>query len=79
VNEQQSYGMLYWQRQYHSPCLDLSGWSMSGNGGNAIVNVPLKRMVVVVTRTHYNRKDMHEQTARLLEKHVFAALPCVAG
>jgi len=79
VNEQQSYGMLYWQRQYSSPCGSINGWSMSGNGGNAIVSVPLKSLVVVVTRTHYNQKGMHDETVRLLEKHVFAALPCTTG
>jgi CubicO group peptidase (beta-lactamase class C family) len=77
VNEQQGYGMLTWQRQYASPCGPVNGWYMSGNGGNAVVSVPLKNIVVVVTRTHYNQRDMHEQTVRLLEKHVFAALPCV--
>jgi CubicO group peptidase (beta-lactamase class C family) len=76
VDEQQGYGMLYWQRQYHSPCGDLGGWYMSGNGGNAVVSVPLKSLVVVVTRTHYNHKGMHEETTRLLERHVLAALPC---
>jgi CubicO group peptidase (beta-lactamase class C family) len=76
VNEQQSYGMLYWQRQYHSSCGAINGWYMSGNGGNAIVSAPLKSLVAVVTRTHYNQQGMHEATARLLEKHVFAALPC---
>jgi CubicO group peptidase (beta-lactamase class C family) len=79
VNDQQSYGMLYWQRQYASPCGPINGWSMSGNGGNAVVSVPLKSMVVVVTRTRYNQNGMHEETARLLEKHVFAALKCTAG
>jgi CubicO group peptidase (beta-lactamase class C family) len=76
VNEQQSYGMLYWQRQYHSPCGAINAWYMSGNGGNAVVSLPLKSLVAVVTRTHYNQKGMHEGTSRLLEKHVFAALPC---
>ena len=37
VNEQRSYGMLYWQREYDSPCGKLNGWSMSDDGGNAIV------------------------------------------
>jgi len=76
VNEQQSYGMLYWQRPYHSPCGDVGGWYMSGNGGNVVVSVPLKSLVAVVTRTHYNQKGMHDETTRLLEQHVFAALPC---
>jgi CubicO group peptidase (beta-lactamase class C family) len=76
VNEQQGYGMLTWQRQYSSPCGAVNGWYMSGNGGNAVVSVPLKNLVAVVTRTHYNQRGMHEETVRLLEKHVFAALPC---
>ena len=76
VNDQQSYGMLYWQRQYASGCGAVNGWYMSGNGGNAVVSVPLRSLVAVVTRTHYNQKGMHEETARLLERHVFAALPC---
>ncbi|HEU4780767.1 MAG TPA: serine hydrolase [Steroidobacteraceae bacterium] len=76
VNEQQGYGMLTWQRQYASPCGRINGWYMSGNGGNAVVVVPLKNLVAVVTRTHYNQRGMHDETVRLLEKHVFAALPC---
>ena len=79
VDDRQSYGMLYWQRQYTSPCGPINSWAMSGNGGNAVVSVPLKSMVVVVTRTRYSQKGMHEETARLLEKHVFAALKCTAG
>ena len=77
VNEQQSYGMLTWQRNYATPCGPVSGWYMAGNGGNAVVSVPLKNTVVVVTRTHYNQRGMHDETVRLLEKHVFAAMPCV--
>jgi CubicO group peptidase (beta-lactamase class C family) len=79
VDEHSSYGMLTWQREYNSPCGSINAWSMSGNGGNAVVSVPLKNLVVVVTRTHYNTQGMHEETARLLEKHVFAALKCTAS
>lgn len=77
VNENQGYGVLAWQRQYASPCGPINGWYMSGNGGNVVVSVPLKNTVAVVTRTHYNQRGMHDETVRLLEKHVFAALPCV--
>ena len=45
----------------------------------SFVSLPLKSLVAVVTRTHYNQKGMHEQTARLLEEHVFASLPCTGG
>jgi CubicO group peptidase (beta-lactamase class C family) len=77
VNDSQGYGVLAWQRHYDSPCGKINGWYMSGNGGNVVVSVPLKNTVAVVTRTHYNQRGMHDQTVRLLEKHVFAALPCV--
>lgn len=77
VNENQGYGVLTWQREYASPCGPINGWYMSGNGGNTVVIVPLKNTVVVVTRTRYNQRGMHAETVRLLEKHVFAALPCV--
>jgi hypothetical protein len=35
--------------------------------------------VAVVTRTRYNTPGMHDETRRLLEKHVFAALTCIAN
>jgi len=79
VSEDQSYGVLMWQRQFTSPCGPVNGWYMSGNGGNVVMIVPLKSLVAVVTRTHYSQKDMHEETARLLEQHVFPALGCTAG
>jgi hypothetical protein len=49
---------------------------MSGNGGNAIVMVPDLHAVVVVTRVHYNSRGMHDETTKLLEDHIFRALPC---
>jgi CubicO group peptidase (beta-lactamase class C family) len=76
VDEQTSHGMLYWQREYDSPCGKINGWSMSGNDGNAVVTVPLKSLAVVVTRGHYDQPGMQQQTAELLEKQVFAALGC---
>jgi CubicO group peptidase (beta-lactamase class C family) len=79
VDDDQSYGMLLWQRQYRSACGAVNGWYMSGNGGNVVLNVPLKSLVAVVTRTHYNQRGMHDQTTTLLEKHVLAALTCTAN
>lgn len=76
VDAEQSYGLLYWQREYRSPCGKLVGWYMSGNGGNVVVHVPSHSLVAVVTRQHYNQRDMHRQTVRLFEDHVLAALSC---
>lgn len=76
IDAEQSYGFLYWHREYRSPCGRIAGWYMSGNGGNVVVHIPSAALVVVVTRRHYNEPGMHQQTARLLEDHVLAALKC---
>jgi CubicO group peptidase (beta-lactamase class C family) len=79
VDAGQDYGYLFWRRDYRTPCGPVSGWYMSGNGGNAVVMVPGHRLAAVVTRVHYNSRDMHRQTVALLEDHVFAALKCRDG
>jgi CubicO group peptidase (beta-lactamase class C family) len=76
VDAEQTYGYLFWRREYRSPCGPLAGWYMSGNGGNAVVYVPDQALVAVVTRRHYNQRGMHQQTLTLLQDHVFAALTC---
>jgi CubicO group peptidase (beta-lactamase class C family) len=76
VNEEQAYGMLVWQREYRSPCGPVKGWYMGGNGGNIVLSVEDANLVAVITRTHYNRRGMHEQTTRMIEDHVLAALAC---
>jgi CubicO group peptidase (beta-lactamase class C family) len=70
------YGYLFWQRDYATQCGPLSGWYMAGNGGSAIVVLQNLRTAIVVTRTNYNTKGMHQQTVDLLERHVLPALPC---
>jgi hypothetical protein len=46
VNDDQSYGVLMWQRQFTSPC-GRHQWlvPLSGNGGNVVLIVPLKSLV----------------------------------
>ncbi len=78
VDAEQGYGYLFWQREYSSPCGRLTGWYMSGNGGNVVLYVPAKALVAVVTRRHYNQPGMHQQTVSLLQDHVLAALSCSA-
>jgi CubicO group peptidase (beta-lactamase class C family) len=76
VDAEQSYGYLFWKREYRSPCGPLAGWYMSGNGGNVIVYVPDQALVAVVTRRHFNQPGMHQQSLGLLQDHVLAALTC---
>jgi CubicO group peptidase (beta-lactamase class C family) len=78
ANPAQDYGYLFWRRDYETGCGKVSGWFMSGNGGNAIVMFQTLKAAAVVTRTHYNSKGMHQQTVRLLEEHVLPQLACAA-
>lgn len=70
------YGYLMWQRPYATSCGETTGWYMSGNGGIHAVVLPARDAVAVVTTTNFNTRGMHDQTARLLEEHVFSALAC---
>ncbi|MCP3140108.1 serine hydrolase domain-containing protein [Pyxidicoccus xibeiensis] len=76
ANEQQDYGYQFWRRDLASRCGVSSAWYMSGNGGNAMLQLPDQDAVVIVTRRNYNGRGMHQQTVRLLEDHVLKALPC---
>ncbi len=48
---------------------------MSSNGGNYVFVVPDERLVVVLTRSAYNTRQMHQQSQRLLTDYVLKALP----
>ena len=72
------YGYLMWHRDYATPCGRVPAWYMSGNGGNHVVILPTLDAVAVVTTVNYNTRGMHDQTARLLETHVFPRLRCAS-
>ena len=72
----QDYGYLFWHRTYATPCGSFSGWFMGGNGGNAILIFADLQSVVIVTRTNYSTKGMHQQTTRVLEEQILPALAC---
>jgi len=74
----QDYGYLLWHRVYHAACASAEGWFMGGNGGNAIVVLPALDAVIVITRTNYNTRGMHQQTVRLIEDEILPALACGA-
>jgi len=73
---EQHYGYLFWTRSYKTPCGATTGWFMGGNGGNAIVMFRELDAVVVVTRTNYNTRGMHQQTVRLIEDQILPELAC---
>jgi CubicO group peptidase (beta-lactamase class C family) len=71
-----NYGYLMWNRTYKTPCGTADGWYMSGNGGNVVLVFAELDAVVVVTRTHYNSKGMHDQTIKLIEDNVLPEISC---
>lgn len=70
------YGYLFWHRSFPTQCGAFPAWYMSGNGGNVIAIFDGLDAVVVVTRTNYNARRMHEQTAALIERHILPELAC---
>jgi CubicO group peptidase (beta-lactamase class C family) len=75
----QDYGYLFWRRDYRTRCGTMSGWYMAGNGGNAILTLADLDAVVVVTRTNFNQRGMHQQTQALLEGSILPAIECTLG
>ncbi|MFN7725833.1 MAG: serine hydrolase domain-containing protein [Rubrivivax sp.] len=68
------YGQLMWQRDFKTACGPQRGWLMAGNGGNLVAVFIDSQTSVVLTRTHYNQRQMHEQSwafvEALLDRHV---------
>ncbi len=69
------YGYQMWRFPFTAGAQQLHGWTMSGNGGNAVFVVPEKQLVVVVTRTRFNQRGMHQETKKLLQDYILSALP----
>lgn len=62
------YGRLFWQRDFKTRCGVQRGWMMSGNGGNIVAVFPAIDISLVLTRTHYNQRGMHEQSWAFIEQ-----------
>jgi CubicO group peptidase (beta-lactamase class C family) len=75
ANEHNTYGYLWWRRDFTAGGRAFPAFYMSGNGGNKVVVVPSARLVAVITSTFYNSRGMHEQTDKLLTDYILAALP----
>ena len=70
-----TYGYLWWRRDFVAGGATYPAVYMSGNGGNKVVVVPGARAVAVITTTHFNQRGMHQQTDRILTDYLLAALP----
>ncbi len=75
AREDADYGYLLWRFHYDVDGTRHDAWAMSGNGGNYVLVLPADRLVVVITRTRYNQRDMHAQSQRLLSDYILKAMP----
>lgn len=75
VRNDADYGYQMWHFRFPARGRLREFWAMSGNGGNYVFVMPEERLVMVITRTSYNRRDMHPQSQRLLSDDVLKALP----
>ena len=75
ATDSDTYGYLWWRRDFEAGGREFPAFYMSGNGGNKVVVVPSAKLVAVITSTNYNTRGMHQQTDKLLTDYIMAALP----
>lgn len=75
ASDTDTYGYLWWRRDFVSRGKAFPAYYMTGNGGNKVVVVPSAKLVAVITSTLYNTRGMHQQSDKLLTDYVLAALP----
>lgn len=75
ASDTDTYGYLWWRRDFEAGGRKFPAVYMAGNGGNKVVVVPSAKLVAVITSTNYNTRGMHQQTDKLLTDYILAALP----
>ncbi|MBN6150629.1 serine hydrolase [Xanthomonas sp. AmX2] len=75
AREDADYGYQLWRFRFPVRGAERGVWAMSGNGGNYVFVLPEERLVVVITRSAYNTRQMHPQSQKLLADYVLKALP----
>jgi CubicO group peptidase (beta-lactamase class C family) len=74
IDDDTRYGYLWWLKAFKSEGKSYPAFFMSGNGGNKVLGFPGLDMAVVITSTNYNTQGMHEQTEKLLDDYILAAV-----
>ncbi len=70
VDDTTEYGYLWWLSRYEVNDVSHPVAYMSGNGGNRVIIMPDHDLVVVITKTSYNTRGMHETTQALIDDFI---------
>jgi CubicO group peptidase (beta-lactamase class C family) len=73
IDGETEYGYLWWLKTFKTKDRAYKSAFMTGNGGNKVFLFPEQQLVVVITSTYYNQRDMHVQTEKLLTEYVLPA------
>ncbi|MEM1263948.1 MAG: serine hydrolase [Pseudomonadota bacterium] len=79
ANDRQRYGYQIWHEDFACGDGTVSGWYLSGNGGNKVVIVDELDATIVVTATLYGTRGMHQQSTDIVEQHVLPTLSACQG
>ena len=74
IDDESDYGYLFWLRRFKPDDAKSAAWYMTGNGGNKVVIFPALDLVVVVTATNFNTRDMHALSDTIVRDHILGAM-----
>lgn len=74
IDEQTSYGYLWWRPQYVVAGKTYTANMMSGSGGNRVYVLPEFQMVVIITKSDFRDRDAHPKSDRLFADEVASRL-----
>ncbi|MEO1166295.1 MAG: serine hydrolase [Chloroflexota bacterium] len=74
VDDDTTYGYLFWRKTYTIEGVAYPAIFMSGMGGNKVYILPEQGMVVVITSENFRERDMHILSERVLQDYILKAL-----
>jgi CubicO group peptidase (beta-lactamase class C family) len=74
AEEEIEYGYLWWLAPQTISGKRFKSYFMTGNGGNRVMVLPAHNLTIVVTKTDYNQRNMHQKTNALIENEIIARL-----
>jgi len=70
INDTTAYGYLWWLMEYQVDGNTHPVSYMSGNGGNRVMVMPDHDMIVIITKTDYGTRGMHQAAQALFEDFI---------